>query len=110
MAKRPPLKRPKRRASSRKAGAVAVRRTGTVRPARNGFSIARTSTGLASLTATPAESSKYILGRSQIFTPEVINDIHIKSELGRYRMRGFSLFKQIPHWAKAIARNATRGP
>ena len=39
-----------------------------------------------------------ILGRSQIFTPEVINDIHVKSELGRYRMRGFSLFKKIPHW------------
>ena len=36
--------------------------------------------------------------QSQIFTPEVINDIHIKSELGRYRMRGFSLFKKIPHW------------
>ena len=46
----------------------------------------------------PAESSRYILGQSQIFTPEVINDIHIKSELGRYRMRGFSLFKKIPHW------------
>jgi methylamine---glutamate N-methyltransferase subunit C len=28
----------------------------------------------------------------------VINDIHIKSELGRYRMRGFSMFKKIPHW------------
>ena len=26
---------------------------------------------------------KYILGRSQIFTREVINDIHVKSELGR---------------------------
>src|SRR5689334_24869269 len=38
------------------------------------------------------------LGQSRIFTPEVINDIHIKSELGRYRMRGFSLFKKIPHW------------
>jgi glutamate synthase domain-containing protein 2 len=46
----------------------------------------------------PAESQRYILGHSQIFTPEVINDIHIKSELGRYRMRGFSLFKKIPHW------------
>ena len=32
---------------------------------------------------------KYILGRSQIFTPEVINDIHVKSELGRYRIAGF---------------------
>ena len=36
------------------------------------------------------------LGRSSIFPPEVIDDIHIKSELGRYRMRGFSLFKKIP--------------
>ena len=41
----------------------------------------------------PAEDKKYLLGKSQIFTPEVMNDIHIKSELGRYRMRGFSLFK-----------------
>ena len=46
----------------------------------------------------PAESERFILGKSQIFTPEVINDIHVKSELGRYRMRGFSLFKKIPHW------------
>ncbi len=37
-------------------------------------------------------SAKSILGHSRIFTPEVINDIHVKSELGRYRMRGFSLF------------------
>src|SRR5262245_39786096 len=39
-----------------------------------------------------------ILGHSKRFTPEVIDDIHIKSELGRYRMRGFSLFKKIPSW------------
>ena len=39
-----------------------------------------------------------VLGVSQIFTPEVINDIHVKSELGRYRMRGFSMFKKMPHW------------
>ena len=39
-----------------------------------------------------------VLGHSRIFTPEVINDIHVKAELGRYRMRGFSMFKQIPHW------------
>ncbi len=45
--------------------------------------------------AAPAESKKYILGSSKIFTPEVINDIHIKAELGRYRMRGFSLFKKF---------------
>jgi len=53
---------------------------------------------VAPLSRAPAESRKYILGQSRIFTPEVINDIHIKSELGRYRMRGFSLFKKIPHW------------
>ena len=34
------------------------------------------------------QEKKYSLGKSQIFTPEVMNDIHIKSELGRYRMRG----------------------
>ena len=39
-----------------------------------------------------------MLGQQPIFTPEVINDIHMKAELGRYRMRGFSMFKQIPHW------------
>ena len=27
-----------------------------------------------------------------------MNDIHMKAELGRYRMRGFSMFKPIPHW------------
>src|SRR5207248_10375718 len=26
------------------------------------------------------------------------SDLHIKAELGRYRMRGFSLFKKIPTW------------
>src|ERR1700761_8302772 len=46
----------------------------------------------------PAESKKYLLGSSSIFTPEGMNDIHIKAELGRFRMRGFSLFKKIPHW------------
>ena len=39
-----------------------------------------------------------IIGKSFMFPPEVIDDIHIKSELGRYRMRGFSLFKKIPTW------------
>src|SRR2546426_1231317 len=45
-----------------------------------------------------APSRRNVLGRSRIFTPEVINDIHVKAELGRYRMRGFSMFKPIPHW------------
>ena len=43
-----------------------------------------------------------VLGHSRIFTPEVINDIHIKAELGRYRMRGFSIFKPIPHWDELV--------
>ena len=49
-----------------------------------------------------APSARTVLGRSKIFTPEVINDIHMKSELGRYRMRGFSMFKKIPHWDELI--------
>ncbi|MGI9186378.1 MAG: FMN-binding glutamate synthase family protein, partial [Gaiellales bacterium] len=44
------------------------------------------------------ERKRAVLGRSPIFTPEVMNDIHMKAELGRYRMRGFSMFKPIPHW------------
>ena len=42
--------------------------------------------------------SRRVMRRSRIFTPEVIDDIHMKAELGRYRMRGFSIFKRIPHW------------
>src|SRR3972149_1772442 len=49
-----------------------------------------------------APSSKNVLGHSRIFTPEVINDIHIKAELGRYRMRGFSIFKPMPHWDELV--------
>ena len=49
-----------------------------------------------------APAKNTVLGRSKIFTPEVIDDIHMKSELGRYRMRGFSMFKKIPHWDELI--------
>jgi glutamate synthase domain-containing protein 2 len=42
--------------------------------------------------------NRYILGQSKIFTPEVMDDIHVKSDLGRYRMRGFSIFKDIPNF------------
>ena len=38
------------------------------------------------------------IGSSFMFPPHVIDDIHVKAELGRYRMRGFSLFKKIPTW------------
>src|SRR3954467_14014963 len=47
-------------------------------------------------------AKRTVLGRSKIFTPEVINDIHMKAELGRYRMRGFSMFKKIPHWDELV--------
>jgi methylamine---glutamate N-methyltransferase subunit C len=30
-----------------------------------------------------APARRTVLGRSQIFTPEVIDDIHMKAELGR---------------------------
>ena len=50
------------------------------------------------MTDETAPSPHNRLGHSRIFTPEVIDDIHVKSELGRYRMRGFSMFKPIPHW------------
>ena len=63
-----------------------------------------------------------ILGQNFLFTPRVIDDIHIKAELGRYRMRGMALFKKIPSWddltflpgtlldpPRAGIRNRTRG-
>src|SRR5215216_6363752 len=42
--------------------------------------------------------NKSILGQNYLFTPRVIDDIHIKAELGRYRMRGMAMFKEIPSW------------
>jgi glutamate synthase domain-containing protein 2 len=47
--------------------------------------------------AAPARN-KTILGQNFMFPPHVIDDIHIKAELGRYRMRGMALFKKIPTW------------
>jgi hypothetical protein len=44
------------------------------------------------------DKDKSILGRNSIFTPNVLNDIHIKSQLGRNRMRGMALMKKNPHW------------
>ena len=40
--------------------------------------------------------NKSLLGHNAIFTPEVMDDIHIKAELGRYRMRGMALMQKIP--------------
>ena len=41
--------------------------------------------------------NKSLLGHNAIFTPEVIDDIHIKAQLGRYRMRGMALMKKFLH-------------
>ena len=43
-----------------------------------------------------SKRNKSLLGYNSIFTPEVIDDIHIKAQLGRYRMRGTALMKKIP--------------
>ena len=43
-----------------------------------------------------AKRNKSLLGYNSIFTPEVIDDIHIKAQLGRYRMRGMALMRKIP--------------
>ena len=67
---------PKKPKPARKA--IAVKR-----PRSSKIAAPRTATGLATLARGPAETQKYILGSSKIFTPEVINDIHIKAELGR---------------------------
>ena len=40
----------------------------------------------------------YPLKHSGIFTPEVIEDIHVKSDLGRYRIRGFGTLRER-RWA-----------
>ncbi len=46
----------------------------------------------------PLDRSTHILGHNFTFSPQVIDDIHIKAELGRYRMRGMAIFKKIPNW------------
>ena len=39
-----------------------------------------------------------VTNSSQVWTPWVINDIHAKAELGRYRIRGFSTFQKVTHF------------
>ncbi len=46
----------------------------------------------------PAQQPTFSGAELHLFTPEVIDDIHIKAELGRYRMRGMAIFKKIPSW------------
>ncbi len=39
-----------------------------------------------------------VMGNSQLWPPWVTEDIHAKSELGRYRIRGFSTFQKVTHF------------
>jgi len=39
-----------------------------------------------------------VTGSSQIWSPWVMEDIHSKAELGRYRIRGFSTFQKVTHF------------
>ena len=39
-----------------------------------------------------------VTGSSQIWSPWVIEDIHAKAELGRYRIRGLSTFQRVTHF------------
>ncbi len=39
-----------------------------------------------------------VMASSQIFPPAVIDDIHAKAELGRYRIREFSTFQKVTHF------------
>jgi glutamate synthase domain-containing protein 2 len=49
-----------------------------------------------------APSRENVLGRSCIYTRVVNNQIHNTPELGRYRMRGFSVFKPMPGWDELV--------
>ncbi len=39
-----------------------------------------------------------VMGNSQLWPPWVMEDIHAKAELGRYRIRGFSSFQKVTHF------------
>ena len=38
------------------------------------------------------------MNNSQIWSPWIMDDIHAKAELGRYRIRGFSSFQKVTHF------------
>ena len=39
-----------------------------------------------------------VMGSSQIWPPWILDDIHAKAQLGRYRIRGFSTFQKVTHF------------
>jgi len=43
-------------------------------------------------------SYKPVLRTSKIWSPEVIEDIQLKAQLGRYRMQGFSTHRRVPNF------------
>lgn len=46
----------------------------------------------------PVSRNTDVLGTNFLFNPSVVDDIHVKSQLGRYRMRGMAIMKPIPTW------------
>ena len=38
---------------------------------------------------------KPLVRYGQLWSPEVMEDVHVKAELGRYRIRGFSTLKKF---------------
>ena len=44
------------------------------------------------------ERSHVVMGSSQIWPQWIMEDIHAKAELGRYRIRGFSTFQKVTHF------------
>src|SRR6202022_2680401 len=42
------------------------------------------------------QAYKPVLRTSKIWSPEVIEDIQLKAQLGRYRMQGFSTHRRVP--------------
>ena len=39
-----------------------------------------------------------LFNNSQTWTPHIIEDIHAKAQLGRYRLRGCSTNQRVPHF------------
>jgi glutamate synthase domain-containing protein 2 len=46
----------------------------------------------------PAGDGRPLLRPSRIWSPEVIEDIQVKAQLGRYRMQGFSTRRRVPNF------------
>lgn len=44
----------------------------------------------------PKEQFKPLIRESYFYSPEVIEDIQVKAQLGRYRIRGFGTLRQLP--------------